>query len=260
MRSALGLLIVAAVALSGCDSTTTRNGNATPTPTPTPEIIVKTPDPIKPEGPVDPNFKACNPYFPLIPGAQYRYSLVYSSGLVADLRVVHSAKDENGQQVFTEKTQIVDTGGGQNKLEDTIKTFSCDGDRVRLLSWMTDTTIDGQRTQSRNEVRRESYAMIEPAALTRTGSQWSFVLYPFFKPGGSPNEIAGEPFPVTYEVKGIEDITVPAGKFKAVKVVQRVNKGETTLFFVKGLGLVSRITGEGSRLELKEYGGVTPID
>jgi hypothetical protein len=98
--------------------------------------------------------------------------------------------------------------------------------------------------------------MIDSSSLARVGTKWTYVLTPTYKNAQVPGEIQSDPFQVALEVTGEEDVTVPAGKFRALKVVQKVNTNEVTMYFAKGLGMVLRVGADGTRTELKEYSGV----
>src|SRR5215813_8465375 len=110
MRITLFIVLLVTIALTGCpgklSNSNNTNGNSNTAPT------FKPPEPLASKDPVDPNFKPCNPYFPLVPGSRLKYTLTYSSGLVADVVVVVNKLDENGHNMFEEQTQIVDRSGG----------------------------------------------------------------------------------------------------------------------------------------------------
>src|SRR5215470_12748478 len=78
---------------------------------------VPTPYPaLTPTSSLDPSFKPCNAYYPLIPGSQATYSLVYGqTGLQATPNVVVDQITENGVTVYRQTTQIEDTAGGMSK-------------------------------------------------------------------------------------------------------------------------------------------------
>jgi hypothetical protein len=61
---------------------------------------------------------------------------------------------------------------------------------------------------------------------------------------------------INFTVQGTEDVTVPAGKFKAVKITRKVKETEVTDYYVRGIGLVKRASGEGTTMELREYSGL----
>ena len=74
---------MASMALTACNgknansnspSNTNANDNANR------PLVYTPPAPIKPQSPPDPNFVACNPYFPLVPGSLKKFSLVWKQG------------------------------------------------------------------------------------------------------------------------------------------------------------------------------------
>ena len=165
MRRIFVIILLAAISLTGCNENTSNvnsngNGNANNT------QVVKPPQQIKPLDTADPAFKACNPYFPLVPGSVAKYVVNYSSGIVADLTVVVDAADEDGRKVFTQRSQLVDRSGGMQIVQSTVRKFVCDGDRVQILSETTETNIGGQQSSSDFEYRPNSLMMTDPKSMS----------------------------------------------------------------------------------------------
>jgi hypothetical protein len=256
MRFCLILLLSAVITLSGCGGTSKNvnsnfNSNANNTQS------FKPPEPIKPVESADPNFKPCNPYFPLVPGSVAKYVINYSSGLVADLTVVTDAAEENGRKVFTERSQIVDRSGGMQIVQSTTRKFVCVGDRIQILSEKNESNVSGQQSSSEFEYRENSLMMTDPKSMLTKGSTWSHALRPVFhKPGQAPSR--SDTKIISFEVLGPQDITTPVGTFKTIRVLRKVDDNTAVDYFAPGLGLVRREAKEGNRWEIKEYSGLSP--
>jgi hypothetical protein len=203
---------------------------------------------------------ACNPYFPLVPGSLKKYTIVWATGLVADAIVVVDAAQENGRNVLVETTQIVDKAGGVNKAEKTVRKYVCDGERMQIIDEKTENMIDGKETTVEFRFRDVATVMIDPASLKRKGSTWSYSFYQMFQSPGQLPAAPEEPVIISFEAQGEEDVAVPAGKFKGIKVLRRVGQNQIYDYFVPGLGLVKRQSLEGTSWELKEYSGITPAE
>ena len=262
IRSSLGIIVLAALTLSGCNGNKNSkvndnsNGNLNSN-----RSDFKPPTALKPAGAVDPNFKSCNPYLPLVPGSTAKYVLVYSSGLVADATVVIDSSEENGRKVFTETTQIVDRSGGLQISQTSVKKYVCDGERVQLISEKTESDIAGQKSTSEFKYRDNSVAMVDPASLARKGTTWQYSFTKIFNRPGDPPAVVNEPTFVTFEVQGEEEVAIPTGKLKAVKLLRKVNENRVSEYFVRGLGLVKReFINEGTSWELKEFSGLKAMD
>jgi hypothetical protein len=260
-QSSLGIILLAALGLSGCNA---NNGNGNANTNSNANLnrngSVAPPAAIKPEKAADPNFKSCNPYFPLVPGSTAKYVITYSSGLVADATLVVDSSEENGRKVFTERTQLVDRSGGLRINQSIVRKFVCDGERVQLISEKTDSDIEGQKSGSEFKYRENSVAMVDPASLERKGTTWTYAFSKIFtRPGDAP-AVVDEPTFVKFEAQGEEEVTIPTGKFKAAKVIRKVNENVLNEYFVRGLGLVKRNGKEGTAWELREYSGLTAMD
>ena len=167
--------MVGAAALTGCkgNSNTNANANISATPNANRNLDFAPPAPVKPTSTFDPNFKACNPYFPLVPGSQAKYTIVFSSGLVAEANVVVDGGEENGRQVFTQTTQIIDKSGGLEKAETTIRKYICDGDKVQLIYEFTNNKVADKLNTVDTQFRTTAIMMPSPADLSKTGYTWS---------------------------------------------------------------------------------------
>ncbi|HXG65990.1 MAG TPA: hypothetical protein VNO70_12885 [Blastocatellia bacterium] len=259
MRTVTTLTLLGALFLAGCNGnknnanlTANTNGNNNTSP------IVQPPAPIKPTSVVDPNFKPCNPYFPLVPGSQYKYTINHSSGLVSDVTVVVDEAKENGQQVFIETTQIVDKSGGMELAQTATRKYICDNGRVQLVSDFTDNKVEGKPNTAELKLRTPAVFMETPASLEKTGSKWSYTFNVVLQQPGQPPATLPESTMAAFDVRGTESVKVPAGEFKAVKLGRKVGKSEGVDYYVRGLGLVKRESGEGTNWVLKEYSGVRP--
>jgi len=256
------MIMLAALALNGCNGSKNGNGNGNGNANGNANRSdFKPPTALKPTGAVDPNFNSCNPYLPLVPGSSAKYVLVYSSGLIADATVVVDSADENGRKVFTETTQIVDRSGGLQIAQTTVKKYVCDGERVQLISEKTDSDIAGQKSTSEFKYRDNSVAMVDPASLAKKGTTWQYSFTKVFNRPGDPPAIINDPTFVTFEVQGDEEVVIPTGKLKAVKLLRKVNENKVNEYFVRGLGMVKRdFLNEGTSWELKEFSGIKAAD
>ena len=262
MRIGFSIILLAAIALSGCDPSNKNgnvntNGNANSNANRT---VFVPPVPLQP-GAFDPNFKPCNEYYPLVPGSVAKYVLNYSSGLVADVRVVVDSSEENGRKGFVERSQIVDKSGGLQIVQNTERHFVCDGDKVMILMEKTESRVaDQPKSTSQFDYRENSYAMIEPSSLARPDSTWSYGFKRTSQRGDEPPAKEDAPIILSFTVKGEQEITLPTGKVKALKIERKGGTTIVTDYYVRGLGLVKRDSVEGTSWELKEYSGLKPVE
>lgn len=254
MRRALIAVALCSLALSACKSEDSPPP-APPTETP---LAFEPPKPLHPKEAADPNFKPCNPYYPLIPGSSLKYTLFYSSGLVADMTVVVDQEMDNGRPVFVETTLTVDKSGGHEKLETTVRKFVCEGERVYFIAENSDNKVSNYRNLVETHFREPGLFVPEVTALKRKGTKWSYTYRKTFHLVGGETIPDDEPTYIGYEVRGETEVTVPAGKFKVVDVAKRVRDGIVAEYFAPGIGIVKRELFDGTRLDLKEYSGVSP--
>ncbi len=255
MRLILVLLVLAAVGLSGCNPPDNGNGNGNGNGNANrPPLTL--PPPIKPAEAVDPNFKACNPYFPLVPGSVAKFVINYSSGIVGDLTIIVDAGDEDGQKVFTQRSQLIDRSGGMQITQSIVRKFVCDGSIVRILSEKTESNVAGQQSALDFEYRENSVMMTDPQSLSRKGTSWSHAFRTVFHNPGQPPSRSDVPTVISFEVAGTEDVTTSTGTFKAIKLVRKIGENGTVDYYVAGIGLVKRQDTGGTSWELKEYSGL----
>jgi hypothetical protein len=259
MRIFLVLLLFGAFGFSSCDTRNTNNRNAnTPVTNTNSNISFTPPEPIKPTQPVDANFKSCNPYFPLVPGSQTKFTLQYTSPLVADVNVVVSQAEENGRKVFIEKTQIIDKSGGLNKAELTERKYLCDNGRVQIIYEKADNRTEKSHALVESSFRDVATFMLDPASLSRKGTTWSYNFDQTFRIDNEP-PARMDPSTLSFEAQGEEEVKVPAGTFKAIRIVRKIRDVMVNEYYVAGLGLVKRANRDGTTWELKEYSGLNPI-
>ena len=259
MRLVFIMTLLATALLSRCNSTNTNENNNT-TKNSNVALAVPKVEPLKPVSAVDTGFKSCNPYYPLLPGSQVRYTLKFSSGLIADVNVVVDSTEEGGRKTFVETTQIVDAGGGLEKLEKTVRKYVCDGERVQIIYEKGNNRAGELANDFESKFRNVPIVIVEPSGLKRAGTTWSNSFHQVFQVAGQPPIEPEEPVTVNFEVFGEEEVTTPAGKFRAVKIGRRVVDKTGFDYFAKGLGLVKRVAADGTSWELKEYSGVKPIE
>jgi len=231
------------------------NGNANANNNQPPIAPETPPPPPVPSSTVDPNFKECNSYFPLIPGSTAQYSLAFSTGLQANPFIGVDQTQEGGATVFVEKTQIVDRSGGVNKNEMTIRKYVCDNGRIKIISEESDNSVEGHKTKVEMHYANPAYVMLDPASL-KTGATWSYSLTQTFRTPDSPPTNSDRSIAVSLKVEAEEEVTVPAGKFKALKVLKKVGNTDITEYYGRGIGLVKRVRGDGTTWELSSYSGL----
>jgi hypothetical protein len=258
MRIILSVTLLAALALSGCDPNT--NGNTNQNVNANRVSTFKPPAPLSPKEAVDPNFTPCNAYFPLVPGSVAKYVVTHSSGLVGDATMVVDAEQQNGRTVFVERTQIVDRSGGLQHLQNTVRQYVCDGERVLLISEKNETRVEDRLTTNENQYRENAVAMVDAGALAQKGTTWSVTFTQTFQSPGEPLATLPDPTTVSFTVNGPQEVTIPTGTLKSMAVQRKVKDNIGTDFYVRGLGLVMRVTKEGMKWELKEYSGLKPLD
>ncbi|MFL6276836.1 MAG: hypothetical protein ACJ74G_16745 [Blastocatellia bacterium] len=259
MRTPLVFILLAACALSACNPPANHNqNNANGNSNTAPRVI----GPITPPVPTvqpDPNFKACNPYYPLVPGSRRIYTVSYSSSITATATVIVDPWEENGRKGYKEITQIVDSSGGYQINQTIEKHFICDGDKVQILYEKTDSDVDNQKTVTEFFYRDPAYAMIEPSSL-KQGATWSLALRSKYQQPGQPPAEPEAPTIVEFTVVNEQEIQLPTGKVKAMLLYRKVGQAEINDYFVPGLGFVRRNSKEGNKWELKEYSGLKPIE
>jgi hypothetical protein len=263
MRFVLFILLLAAVALSGCKGDAANvNGNVNSNGNSNANALqsIKVPQAIKPNDAPNPDFKPCNLYFPLVPGSTAKYVVNYASGITGDLTVVVDAAEENGRQVFIQRSQLVDRSGGMQIVQTITRKFVCEGDRVMILSEKTDSNISGQQSSSDFEYRASSMVMTDSKSMLIKGSTWTHGFIPVYQTPGDAPARSDQPTIVAFEVLGPEHVTTSIGTFKAIPVTRRIGENLTVDHYVPGLGLVKRQSKEGSSWELKEYSGLKPQD
>ena len=262
MRIFPAVVLLLALALAGCEpgnQNANRNANSNSNQNANNQPIFVPPQELKPTATLDPNFKPCNPYYPLVPGSLTKHTVQYSSGLGANATIIVDAVQEEGRTVFVETLQIIDQSGGLQKYEKTVKRFVCDNGRLQLLSENTENRINDKPNTAEYRLTNPAIFMTDPASMARKSSTWSYTFKPTLSTPGRPPTVMQEPVYIKFEVVGTEEVTVPAGTFTATKVSRLVGKNQIFDFFVPGLGLVRRTSLEGTNWSLTEYSGLTPI-
>ena len=263
MRTPLVFILLAAVALSACSACNpgptanknNSNGNANVRSAEAPTL-----PPLPTPVPVDTSFKACNPYYPLVPGSRRKYTISYSGNITADATAIVYPWEENGRTGFKEIIQIRDTSGGYQITQQIERHYVCDGDKVQILYEKTDSNVDTNQTATEFFYRDPSYMMIEPSSL-KPGATWSQSLKMKLQRAGQPAAEPDAPTFVNFTVLKMDDeLPLPIGKVKAMSIYRKVGEAEINDYFVPGLGFVFRNSKEGNKWILKEYSGLKPVE
>lgn len=252
-------LLLAAVVWSGCNSgNPAPNANSGAAGNSNTSVFVTPPPPLKPSVQIDPSFKPCNPFYPLVPGSLTKHTIFYSSGLVADVTTVVEPGENAGEGEIVQREQILDTSGGLNKLSTNTRTYVCDGERVRILSEKGHDKVEENENLAESKFHDPAIVMVAPTDF-RPGATWSYVIVRTLQqPGKAP--ITLEPITRRLEYRTNEEVTVLAGKYTAARVDWRLKEKTGTDYYVRGLGLVKRVADDGTRWELKEYSGLQPSE
>jgi hypothetical protein len=235
------------------------------------------PTPHLPPASVDPSFKACNPYYPLVPGSHLLYTIKRPSGPVG--QVIVTITGENGKKELTEESKRLSVRGVGSGLEVTTRKYICDGEKVEVVSDQIEATNpQGTSGQFHGKFPATSLIMMAPDALT-PGATWSYTMEANMRVPENPNSNTKAPkppstqnknetkyvtktdtIPLSFEVKGKEDVTVPAGAFHTVRIAVKVKDKTSDEYYAPGIGLVRRSLSDGTVWELSEYNGLTPQD
>lgn len=260
MRISAIIILLSALALSGCtgdnanvnsNSNSNANTNANAN-----RADFTPPAPIKPLEAPTAGFKACNPYFPLVPGSIAKYVVNYSSGIVGDLTIIVDSAEEGGRKIFTQRSQLIDRSGGMQISQTIVRKFACDGGRVLILSETTESNITGQKSTVDFEYRENSVMMADAQSMLTKGTTWTHAFRSVFRSQGQPPARSDSVTLINFEVAGPEDVTTAVGTFKAVRINRKIGDNSTIDYYVPGLGLVKRQAKEGGTWELKEYSGL----
>jgi hypothetical protein len=252
-----GSVVGGANSRNGANSNT---GNVLPGPTPSPSLL-------PPAGPVDPSFKMCNPYYPLVPGSHALFAIKRpTTGPVGAVNVTVDSADEKGKKVFTEVAKRLSVKGMGTGLEITTRKYVCDGEKIQVISNVIDVTNPtGKSGRLDGKFPATSVVMMAPSSLTAAAA-WSYAMDADMKvpdksdPKHEKMETKHDTFQLTFEVKGQEDVTVPAGTFHAIRIGVKVNGKDSDEYYARGIGLVRRSLSDGTVWELTEYNGLTPMD
>lgn len=258
-KLAVAFLLLTAMVFGGCSgSDPSPNANSSASGNSNSNVVVTPPTPLKPSVQIDPSFKACNPFYPLVPGSLTKHTIFYSSGLVAEVTTVVEPAENGAGGELVQREQILDTSGGLNKLSTTNRTFICDGERVRILSEQGYDKVEEHENSAESKFPNPAILMVAPTDF-RPGATWSYVFVRTLqRPGGPP--ITLDPITRWLEYRANEEVTVQAGRYTAARVDWRLKEKTGTDYYVRGLGLVKRVADDGTRWELKEYSGLHPAE
>ncbi|MGH9821730.1 MAG: hypothetical protein ACREDR_00505 [Blastocatellia bacterium] len=226
---------------------------------PTPGPLFSPPD-LKPVSKVDSAFKPCNPYYPLVPGSVAKYTVRNSGRVTANMEVVVNANDDQRKKTTTEISQQVETDRGQ--MQTTTRKCVCDGGRVEVISQIIDAKVrvgESRAGSARLESKFPSTAVVmdAPASLT-PGDSWSYSMVGTVIEEKRP-PLTQEPIQLGFQVKGSEDVSVPAGTFKTIHITGTIKGHQLDEYYAPGIGLVKRVSDTGISWELTEYTGLKPL-
>ncbi|HYM01093.1 MAG TPA: hypothetical protein VEZ90_19195 [Blastocatellia bacterium] len=227
---------------------------------PTPKPLFTPPD-LKPVEKADPSFKSCNPYYPLVPGSVAKYVIKNTGRVTANTEVVVNADaEQQKKRESTEISQQVETERGL--MQTTTRKYVCNAGKVEVVSDIIDARVrtSAQRAGgARLESKFPSTAVVmdNPSSL-KPGDSWSYSMVGTIIEEKHPPQ-AQPPIQLAFEVKGDEDITVPAGTFKTIHIATTVKGHHLDEYYARGIGLVKRLTDTGLSWELVEYSGLKPL-
>jgi hypothetical protein len=162
---------------------------------------------------------------------------------------------EGGVPVFVQRLQIVDNNGGIHKNEATVQKYVCDQGKIKIIAEDRENVVDGRKTIVQMHYVDPAYVMLEPAAL-KPGTTWSYSFSQTFQgPDFPPTNSDRSTHPIS-TVVGEEEVSVPAGKYKVIKVTKKIGKSDVTEFYAAGIGLVKRVNGDGTTWDLMSYSGL----
>jgi hypothetical protein len=256
MRYLIALPLLA-LAFTACDDVKNKNGNQNSNSDETANAniqFVERPAEPKPATALDPNYKACNPYFPLVPGSIAKYTINYSNPLVADVTWVVDSSKENGREVYDVTEQTVAADVTSQKLSTMKRSYVCDNGNVAILRERGENRVDQYQNSVDIQYSREAYVM-PPAADLKPGRTWSYTMTITLTMPDSP-PVALDPANRILEYGGRETVDVPAGKFEAIKIVWKLREKKGFDYYARGIGLVKRVGDDGTTWQLKEYSGL----
>src|SRR5436305_14093548 len=114
MRTPLVFILLAACALSACTNGGSKNSNVANSNGTANVVNPGETKPPVPTQPVDPNFKACNPYFPLVPGSRRIYTMSSASGLLSTATAQVDNRAHDGRKGLHAQIRMVDRTGGHH--------------------------------------------------------------------------------------------------------------------------------------------------
>jgi hypothetical protein len=259
MRCYVGMLIGCLVFQFGCggrpvaaDSNHPSDGNVSSNADPSPSATPST-EP-RPSTVLNPSFKPCNEYYPLVPGSQAKYRVRKSTGATSNVSVTVDVTDHNGTTIFKEVTRKVEGEKEKEKVETTTRRFVCSGGKIALISSAIDNRV-GLIAAAHLESSFPSTAIVMPASSSlKPGVSWSYSMAVKVTMAGQ-SEVSRQAVQMSFETQGVEEVSVPAGTFKALRISAKVNGHPVDEYYARGIGLIKRSLGEGTSWELNEYSG-----
>src|SRR5215210_3189676 len=255
MRTVIAIVLLAAIALSGCSST--QNVNSNTNRNKNQSTINVNPNPPIPIGQPDASFTSCNPYFPLRPGSKYTYNINYPTGLVVTATIVVEEMEQNGRKIFVEKIHLIDQQTkGLEYIQNTERRYICDGQRIVIIYEESATKVRETRNRASFNYGPDTVYLPDPESLNRPDFTWTMGYTYTLTSDIEPPAISNQTTFVNVKVVGEEEVTLPVGKFKAVKIKKDTSGALVNEYYVKGLGLGQRETSEGLFWKLDSYSGV----
>jgi hypothetical protein len=165
----------------------------------------------------------------------------------------------NGRKVFVEKIHMIDQQTkGLEYIQNWERRFVCDGERVQIFYENTITKAKVNRSIATFNYKPDTVLMPDTASLSRPGFTWTVSFTSTLTAEGQMPTTDNQVTVVEANVIGEEEVTLPVGRFKAIKIHKTINEVQVYESYVKELGLIQRESSQGLFWKLNSYAGLNP--